>query len=159
YGDGVKPNHENAMAWYRRAAAHGHAAALRRVSQAQSEKSAVSPSSLTTSSEPANSCRARVRRGTEAYNQGDRHRAIHLFQHSLPQGDASRNWEDKQTILSNLGAIFRELGKPAEAIESYDQAIALARRTGNKHWEISSLLGKGTILNEAGENEKALALY
>jgi tetratricopeptide (TPR) repeat protein len=60
---------------------------------------------------------------------------------------------------SDLGYAYYLSGDLARAAECYDRCVAFAREAGNHFGEAAMLVNKGTMLEELGEREEAVAAF
>lgn len=86
--------------------------------------------------------------------------AIEAARATLPQARA--NGSDAALIMAagTLGSLlFQEPGCEAEAATLLEEALALARKTGDRLTEIDGLLGLGTAIQYLGRREEAIARF
>lgn len=81
-----------------------------------------------------------------------------LFWHKLEYEMAQKGRHDEGIIqaLNNLGLIYRRIDKYELAIESYQQAILLAEKTGLTNGIVYALNGLGNIHLELGNYDEAM---
>jgi tetratricopeptide (TPR) repeat protein len=76
---------------------------------------------------------------------------------------AARAGGDERTILHAAGALgsalFMEPGCEAEAAALLEEALALARKRGDRAREIDGLLGLATAVQYLGERTRSIALF
>jgi CHAT domain-containing protein/tetratricopeptide (TPR) repeat protein len=63
------------------------------------------------------------------------------------------------TTLSNIGGVYRDQGRYAEALEMYQQALVIQREVGDRTGEGSTLTGIGMVYDNQGRYAEALEMY
>ena len=73
--------------------------------------------------------------------------ALDLYRRLAATADSLAPDENAQ-LLVNEGALFRRLGDPLKALESYDRALGLFRRNRNVDGELGALKNRGIALSQ-----------
>ena len=90
------------------------------------------------------------------YVWGHLHLAVDL--HQRLQGHLTDPWTDAGN-LSSLGRYYDGLGEARQAIEFYEQALAIDREIGNRQGESIDLGGLASCYADLGETRRAIELY
>jgi CHAT domain-containing protein/Flp pilus assembly protein TadD len=91
--------------------------------------------------------------------RGRNREALPYYESSLEKSRQKHSIESELQDLGNLALCRLGLGEIREAIRLYDEAIALAKQTGQRTVEADWHKGKGSALRHAGEFDAALAEY
>ena len=80
---------------------------------------------------------------------------------NLGLGDKQKDSDKKlrATILNNLGGIHLRLGQSTEAIQCYNQAVALQQQLGDRELAAITLSNIGLIYKNSGDTTRALVCY
>lgn len=90
---------------------------------------------------------------------GDSKKAFLYLKKALNYANKSKNLLLKAKILTNLGTLYYEEGKPSEAIKYMLEAFDLAKILSNRHLQLILLNNIGIINLEKGILEKALESF
>ena len=74
------------------------------------------------------------------------------------QGDG-RPASAEGNALNNLGLALRKVRRFEEAITACEDAAAVYRRTGDRHWEGMTLNNRGVMLRQVGRFEEAITAH
>ncbi len=97
--------------------------------------------------------------GSVLLEMGDHARALEYFREALPLAAKLGLTETEARIQLNISNALRAAGKGSEAIESLERAEAAAKASGDRITTIKSIVNKGGIYLDLGENEKAMGSY
>ncbi|MGA9378739.1 MAG: tetratricopeptide repeat protein, partial [Phormidium sp.] len=61
--------------------------------------------------------------------------------------------------LSNIGAVYQDIGKPQEALKYYNQALPITREVNNRSGEATTLSNIGLVYQDIGKPQEALKYY
>ncbi len=91
---------------------------------------------------------------------GDNQKAMIELQKALSSAKALRVRDDEvATTLNNIGLIFREMGRHTEALQAFEDALAIDTRLKSR-WAIAyDLRNQGLTYLLMGETEKAIPLF
>jgi tetratricopeptide (TPR) repeat protein len=79
-----------------------------------------------------------ARFGNQAFIRGDLNRALANYQNLLEISQRLQIAEGEQTMLLNIGNVFRQRGDPGNALDYYEQSMAIAKRFVEKSTEGSA---------------------
>src|SRR6266545_3148032 len=65
----------------------------------------------------------------------------------------------RATLWSDLGIVYRELGRLEEAVRAYEQALDIFRSAGDRVGEARALSNSGIVYRELGRLEEAVRAY
>ncbi|WP_199249876.1 tetratricopeptide repeat protein [[Phormidium] sp. ETS-05] len=105
------------------------------------------------------------RRGQQAHTEGDLEGAIGYYQQVLqlipPPPHSSEELNILFGVFNNMGVALRQLGRTAEAIVSYQQALALCADDAvvSKAHQAQTHHNLGNALQENGQTETAISHY
>ena len=61
--------------------------------------------------------------------------------------------------LTNIGAVYHAQGRYAEALENYQQGLAVLQETGNRTEVVVALTNIGSAYEQAGDAAQAISAY
>ncbi|MBC8043261.1 MAG: tetratricopeptide repeat protein, partial [Rhizobacter sp.] len=74
--------------------------------------------------------------------------------------DADERQQRRATLLNNLGGVFRDSGRTAEAIAAHTESLRLKRLSNNeKQSRVYPLINLATLYQETGLHAEALGLF
>ncbi|MYZ35118.1 MULTISPECIES: tetratricopeptide repeat protein, partial [unclassified Streptomyces] len=82
---------------------------------------------------------------------------VAVHEKTLPAAERAGDLRMMRRMLTTLGGGLRSLGRYDEALERYDQALAGARRDGDRLDEAQALDGIGEVHRQAGRTGQAVA--
>ncbi|MEG4544280.1 CHAT domain-containing protein, partial [Microcoleus sp. Aus8_D2] len=85
--------------------------------------------------------------------------ALEYYSQSLPLTRAVGDRSREAVTLTNIGAVYDNLGEKQKALEYYSQSLPLTRALGDRSGEATILSNIGSVYNDLGENQKALEYY
>jgi DNA-binding NtrC family response regulator/tetratricopeptide (TPR) repeat protein len=94
-----------------------------------------------------------------ALQQGDRDRAVRLFEQSLAAAQKLNDDQAVARVYNNLGILNRERGDMAKALEYHFKALELNERRKDSHWVGISHLNIGVAYGDLGDWEKAIEYF
>ncbi len=77
----------------------------------------------------------------------------------LRQARAISDRKNEGTLLNNIGWVYDRLGQKEQALEVYQQALAIHREVGNRPMEGTTLNNIGLVHSALGQKDKALDFY
>lgn len=99
---------------------------------------------------------ATVEQGISAYQGGDFIGAIAIWQQVLSRINSD---EDRAVVYANLALAYRQTGQLSEAIQTWEEAIALYRDRGEKDLEIAKLLTEqAQAYSDLGQHKRGIVL-
>jgi len=87
---------------------------------------------------------------------GDGYKALDTYHKAERQYAAEKDADGELGVQKNIGIVLAfELGRSQEALRQFDQALALARKSGNQREELQLLFYRGRTLFDAGRFPEA----
>ncbi len=71
----------------------------------------------------------------------------------------SGNRRGEATTLTNIGAVYANLGDQQQALRYYEQALPISREVGNRSGEAATLTNIGLVYADLGDKQQALRYY
>jgi CHAT domain-containing protein/Flp pilus assembly protein TadD len=85
--------------------------------------------------------------------------AIKKYRAASPLYHALGKTSDEAVTLSNIGAVYDDLGEKQKALDYFGQALPLIRAVGDRGGEALTLNNIGALYSALGEKQKALDYY
>ncbi|MGD2183839.1 CHAT domain-containing protein [Lusitaniella coriacea] len=99
---------------------------------------------------------ATVEQGISAYQEGDFTGAIAIWQQVLSRINSD---EDRAVVYANLALAYRQTGQLSEAIQTWEEAIALYRDRDEEDLEIAKLLAEqAQAYSDLGQHKRSIIL-
>jgi serine/threonine protein kinase/tetratricopeptide (TPR) repeat protein len=97
--------------------------------------------------------------GRAAIMSGDSRGGLEFLGRALPIAVDLNNQEEKAAILQATGIAYKRLNRPEDALNNYQQSLAIKQQIGDKRGAAASLEEIGTLDNTAGKADEALKSY
>ena len=82
-----------------------------------------------------------------------------VLSRGLRQAQAANERRTEGTLINNIGLVYDDLGRKEEALDHYQQALAIRREVGDRGGEGTTFNNIGSVYNSLGRKQEALDHY